>query len=670
MKKVCAFLSALLCTTYAYGIVAPDIDGPKTITADKIEYDTKSGEIKTSGNTEIVNQAGQRLTLSKSSVSKNASELSGDDVQLWLGNHVYIESENVTRQGDLTIARNAMFTACEDCDDYGDAWQIHATTIKHNMDTRMIKFFNPVLWVINLPVLWVPYFEMPDPSAKHKSGFLTPDMGSTNKMGTQINIPFYIAFSDTHDLTLTGSILTQENPMIQAEHRLNLPHSEFRTRGAYTKNKEGEMRWYVFNNDIMELGEYARASVYLERASDKTFLQKYGFYDDQPYLDSGAKVELFGQSGYVVADTHIFQELRYSDRYTTVSGNILPNIRAIYQTAPLFSETFLKFDGDVLGISGNNNSYQRLIGDVQIVSPWTIWGGNRITASLSTRYDLYNFTNTKMIDGSEFSGVKNRFLPSGYLEWSLPLFRPSGNWTQIVEPRARLTVMRHIQDDEYAANNDSAGALLLDSTLFSDNRFSGMDLWENGRYADYGVRWAAFNTSGKTAEVFIGQTYDFNNEDATDLNSGFHDGVSDYVGRIKFNNGRRFNVASRFRLAHQDLAVRHIETTGQIGNGGTYVNIGHIFSQQFIDAFTPDESINEITAGVGIKLTDRWSVGFNAVHNLTYGVFQRHTGGIFYNHPCWYMSLQYRRDNAIKEDYVGNTTFQFRIGISVDGHQY
>lgn len=670
MKKVCAFLSALLCTTYAYGIVAPDIDGPKTITADKIEYDTKSGEIKTSGNTEIVNQAGQRLTLSKSSVSKNASELSGDDVQLWLGNHVYIESENVTRQGDLTIARNAMFTACEDCDDYGDAWQIHATTIRHNMDTRMIKFFNPVLWVINLPVLWVPYFEMPDPSAKHKSGFLTPDMGSTNKMGTQINIPFYIAFSDTHDLTLTGSILTQENPMIQAEHRLNLPHSEFRTRGAYTKNKEGEMRWYVFNNDIMELGEYARASVYLERASDKTFLQKYGFYDDQPYLDSGAKVELFGQSGYVVADTHIFQELRYSDRYTTVSGNILPNIRAIYQTAPLFSETFLKFDGDVLGISGNNNSYQRLIGDVQIVSPWTIWGGNRITASLSTRYDLYNFTNTKMIDGSEFSGVKNRFLPSGYLEWSLPLFRPSGNWTQIVEPRARLTVMRHIQDDEYAANNDSAGALLLDSTLFSDNRFSGMDLWENGRYADYGVRWAAFNTSGKMAEVFIGQTYDFNNEDATDLNSGFHDGVSDYVGRIKFNNGRWFNVASRFRLAHQDLAVRHIETTGQIGNGGTYVNIGHIFSQQFIDALTPDESINEITAGVGIKLTDRWSVGFNAVHNLTYGVFQRHTGGIFYNHPCWYMSLQYRRDNAIKEDYVGNTTFQFRIGISVDGHQY
>lgn len=670
MKKACTFLSVLVCTTYAHGMIAPDIEGPKTITADKIEYDTKTGAIKTSGNTEIVNQAGQRLTLSNSSVSKNASELSGDDVQLWLGSHVYVESDNVTRQGDLTIARHAMFTACQGCDNYGDAWQVHATTIKHNMDTRMIKFYNPVLWIVKLPVFWVPYFEMPDPTVKHKSGLLMPDMGSTNKMGTQINIPLYISFSDTHDLTITGSILTQEKPMIQAEHRLNLPHSEFRTRGAYTKNKAGDKRWYLFNNDIIELGEYARASVYLERASDKTFLQKYGFYDAQPYLDSGAKIELFGQSGYVVADTHIFQELRYSNRYSALSGNILPNIRAIYQTAPLFSETFLKFDGDVLGISGAGNSYQRLIGDAQIVSPWTIWGGNRITASLSTRYDLYNFSNTEMVGGDEFSGIKNRFLPSGYLEWSLPLFRPSGNWTQIVEPRARLTVMRQIHDDEYAANNDSAGALLLDSTLFSDNRFAGMDLWENGTYADYGVRWAAFNKSGRMAEVFIGQTYDFNNDDATDPNSGFHDGMSDYVGRIKYNHGRWFNVASRFRLAHQDLAMRHIETTGRIGNGGTFLNIGHIWSQQFIDAYTTGESINEITAGVGVKLTDRWSVGFNAVHNLTYGRFQRHTGGIFYNHPCWYMSLQYRRDNAIKADYVGNTTFQFRIGISVDGQQY
>ena len=55
---------------------------------------------------------------------------------------------------------------------------------------------------------------------------------------------------------------------------------------------------------------------------------------------------------------------------------------------------------------------------------------------------------------------------------------------------------------------------------------------------------------------------------------------------------------------------------------------------------------------------------------MTTGAFQRHTGGVFYTHPCYYMSMEYRRDNAVKGDYVGTTTFQFRIGMSINGQQY
>lgn len=100
------------------------------------------------------------------------------------------------------------------------------------------------------------------------------------------------------------------------------------------------------------------------------------------------------------------------------------------------------------------------------------------------------------------------------------------------------------------------------------------------------------------------------------------------------------------------------------------MNIGHIWSQQFIDENTVDENINEVTAGIGIQLTERWAVRFNAVYNVTDNRFQRHTGGIFYTHPCYYLSLQYRRDNAIKYDYVGTTTFQFKFGMSINGQQY
>ena len=547
MKKL--LLCLLLLVPGPLFAIAVDVNEPKTIKSDKIEYDVKSGTIKTTGKTEITNASGQRMTLVDSYLSQQGQELSGNNVKIWLGQHVYVESDNITRNGDDTIARHATFTACEDCDDYGNAWSIWASKIIHEMDDRMLTFYNMVFRVYDVPVLWFPYYSMPDPGVKHKSGLLMPSFNSTNKMGTQINVPLYIAFSDTHDATFTLSYLTQENPLFQLEHRLNLNHAEFRTSGSYTHNREGENRWHVFNNDRVDLGEHARGFVYIARTSDKTYLQKYGFYNDQPYLDSGVKLELFASSGFVVADTHSFQELRNDDwRGTVPGGDILPNIRGVYQTQPLFNETYASFGADVLGVMGDGTSAQRVIGNMRITSPWTLWGGNRFTASVSGRYDVYNFDNTIMANGSVFSGMKNRFLPSGYVEWGLPLVRPSDSWSQTIEPRARLTMRRRIDDEQFAENNDSAGAFLSDSVLFSGNRFAGYDLWENGTFADYGVRWAVFNADGRQVEMFFGQSYDFDKRSDTDLNSGFHNGASDYVGRVGFSNSDWLDLSGRVRF--------------------------------------------------------------------------------------------------------------------------
>jgi LPS-assembly protein len=670
IKKWSAFLLFILASANAVAM-SVNMDEARTITADRIEYDVKSETIKTVGNTEIVNQSGQRMTLTDSYITQQGEELSGDDIRLWLGNHVYVESDNITRKGDLTIARRATFTACDDCDAYGDAWEISTYKIIHDMESRTLKFYSPVLRTYDIPVLWWPYFEMPDPGVKYKTGFLMPDFESTNKMGTQINVPLYISLSDTHDMTFTFSYLTQENPLFQLEHRLNADHSEYRTQGSFTHNREGESRWHIFNDDVIELGEYARATIFLERASDKTYLQKYGFYGDQPYLDSGAKLELFGQSSYVVADTHIFQELRDSTGIQTApDGDILPNIRAVHQTAPLFGETYATFSADVLGISGDGTAAQRMIGDARLTTPWTLWGGNRLTASVSARYDLYHFDNTEMVGGDIYSGIKNRFLPSGYLEWGLPLFKPTNNWTQIIEPRARLTVMREMDAETFATNNDSAGTILTDTTLFSDNRFAGLDLWENGTYADYGVRWVAFNEDGTNVEIFLGQSYDFTERPDTELDTGFRDGLSDYVGRVSYNNMKWLNVATRFRLNQDTLALRHMETSANIGSARNFFNVGHIWSQHWNTELTENVNINEAIIGAGLQLTNRWSVRWNAIYNMEIGQFQRHTGGFFYNHPCYYLSVEYRRDNAIKEDYVGTTTFQFRFGMAINGQQY
>jgi lipopolysaccharide assembly outer membrane protein LptD (OstA) len=79
---------------------------------------------------------------------------------------------------------------------------------------------------------------------------------------------------------------------------------------------------------------------------------------------------------------------------------------------------------------------------------------------------------------------------------------------------------------------------------------------------------------------------------------------------------------------------------------------------------------HEIAAGAGLPLTKRLRISGSVIYNAYEHVIQRHGGRLSYEHPCYYFSLEYNRDNAIKNDYVGNTTYGFKFGMSVDGKHY
>ena len=168
----------------------------------------------------------------------------------------------------------------------------------------------------------------------------------------------------------------------------------------------------------------------------------------------------------------------------------------------------------------------------------------------------------------------------------------------------------------------------------------------------------------------MGQSYDFTDRPAIDLNSGFHNGLSDYVGRIAYTYPELVGLSTRFRLNQDTLALNHMETSANIGSSRNFLNVGHIWSRNLSEDWTENTDINEAVIGAGLQLTDRWSMRWNAIYNIEVHEFQRHTGGFFYTHPCYYLSVEYRRDNAIKEDYVGTTTFQFRFGMAINGQQY
>jgi LPS-assembly protein len=664
-----------LLSAVGYAHASFDLTSSRTITADKIEFDRRAQSVRTEGMTELETAGGTRMTLLDAYIDQRGVRAGGDRIDVWLGQRTHFSADTVAKQDNITLAQNVIYTACSNCDENINAWEISASRMRHNTETRTMTFHNAVFWAYNVPILWTPYLAYPDPSVRRKSGFLMPYMNTTNSMGVQFNFPFYVAISDMHDLTITPGYLTAENPIWQLEHRLNAERSSFRTTGSYTHNRAGHDRWHVFNENLIELGEHARATLFLQRTSDQTYLQQYGFYDAQPFLDSGARVEVFADSGYVRADAHVFQELRVMPgvHSSSLSGNILPNIHGVYQTAPIYGDAYLSFMGDMIGIynSETAGNVQRMLGTAAITSPWVIWGGQKITLSAQTRYDFYYFDNADILGVSDnFSGSKARFLPSGYAEWSLPLINNRGeNWTHVIEPRVRYTVMRVLEDPTFA-NIDSAGSVLSDATLFATNRFSGYDLWVNGDFVDYGVGWSAFGANGWSLSGFAGQTYDFSKAENLDPNSGFHNGGSDLVGRLSAKYRDWFAINNRARFSNDTLALRHIESMARIG-GTNFIEAGYIMAVQLDDTFTIDNRNNEIAGGFGVGLTERWKLRARTTYNITNERIQRQNAGLYYDHPCYMIGFQYVRDGAIRinpdleENYVGNTTFKLVFSLKL-----
>ena len=67
-------------------------------------------------------------------------------------NEIRIKESEITKKDNETIAKHAEFTACDGCDDYGNAWEIFSYKIIHDSEEKMLYFHNASFWIYNDPV--------------------------------------------------------------------------------------------------------------------------------------------------------------------------------------------------------------------------------------------------------------------------------------------------------------------------------------------------------------------------------------------------------------------------------------------------------------------------------------------------------------------------------------
>ncbi len=269
--------------------------GGSTLEADKVIYDQKTKRLHAEGNVRLA-EADGRITYGEIiDLSDDFRDGFVDSLRLDMPEQTRFAASRADRSsGNITVFQNGIYTACEPCKDdpkKPPKWQVKAARIIHDQGEKMMYFEDMRLEFWGYPLVYMPYFSAPDPTAKRKSGFLVPSFSTGSNYGFALITPYYFALAPDYDATLTPMITTKQGPLLKGEWRQRLIDGSYtiRASGIFQLDKQafanaGDLPGdRDFRGHVQSAGQFRLSDKWVwgwdgTVITDKAYFQDYGLY--------------------------------------------------------------------------------------------------------------------------------------------------------------------------------------------------------------------------------------------------------------------------------------------------------------------------------------------------------------------------------------------------------
>lgn len=663
--------------------------------AGEIRYSEKTGIAEAVGAVELITPDGERIFTPRLTLSNELKTAFVEDFRLLLtdGSQAAAESGSHDDATGKTTLNRAVYSPCKICE--GDPnsrpiWQIKAVRVTHDREKKRIYYKDAYLELLGVPIFWAPSFSHPDPTVDKASGFLPIRIKRRNELGLIVSAPYHYVIDDTQDLTLTPTITTLEGPVLGAQYRHNTGGGFYELEGSLTyadtlnftptadqtiaaSSGDNGLRGHIFARGSFNHDDTWRSSFDVGWTSDDTYLRRYDFTDVDTITSEYQLEGFFGKS-YVSARTLAFQGLRIEDEQG-LTGFALPLINAEYVSdyKPL---------GGTFKVKGNALALQRFDGlDTQRLSATASWDKRIITPKgfvvdnhLSLRADAYNISELDTPDDPAFAGTRDSFgrvLAQASSRVSWPLIKPTANGHHTIEPILEVTVSPASGSPGDLVNEDSRAFELSDLNLFSPDRTSGLDLYEEGSRVTYGLGWR-YDSARFSTDVFFGQSTRLSGDRSSFPNgTGLEGNTSDFVGHTRVALDNVFSLEHRYRLDDAHFTLRRNEINLTFGPGEKWGAVARYFfldrdlGEGQNDIFINREDREELQLSAFYQIDDNWRISGLTVQNLTSGRDTIEYGGeISYIDECIEIGLQVRENFTVDRDFNPGTQVIFRLKLT------
>jgi LPS-assembly protein len=627
--------------------------GNQVLLADTVTYNQRTDTVTASGHVSLLEPDGNVMFANYIELQDDFKNGFVRDIRILMADRSRIAGNTARRiNGTRTEIRRGVYSPCELCKKdptHPPLWQIRAERIIDDKNTETVEYRDAVMEIDGMPVAWFPYFSHPDPSVKRATGFLAPTFGYGSSLGAFIELPFFWVIGPDKDYTFTPMFTTGAGEVFDNKYRQRFDNGVIDLDGSIgfgtprvdvnadnENTLSGGVRGHIAGSGEFDLDDDWRATFNIERSSDMTYLLRYRFGAPPDFLTSTASLENFQPNSYGSITALGFQSLwpGVTDRSQPFAA---PMLDYMWVTQP-------PGVGGQLTLAGNALDLLRASGvDQRRLSLGAAWQrsfdgliGDRFEFAGSVRGDGYYSSGLTNSDGSPATtqdATTGRIFPQAALTWRYPWVRRTAGYTELIEPVVMGAVAPDAGNSSKIPNEDSQAFEFDDTSLFAPNRFTGFDLVDTGQRVDYGLRGGIFSDRGGAVRFVVGQSYAFQTDTEFAPGSGLTTRLSDVVGRVTVTPFDDLNFIYRYRLGHDDLAMRTQEFAAQFGPPTFNLTVSYSDLSAVAD-YPYLVKREEVGATLAVQLTSRWFFDIQELRDLTQGINLSSGVGLTYRDDC------------------------------------
>ena len=634
------------------GDVIIDQEG-RTIRADQVTIDSTQTYANAQGRVELA-QAG--LLTQSDQINYNLKSQTGE-----LNNSLYISEQQhahghaaqiLRKSENLIVLKDASYTACPP--EQKPAWKIQAKEIELNQENGRGVTRGTKLYVKDVPVLAVPYFNFPIDD-RRTTGMLSPNFGYSNDGGAQLIVPIYLNLAPNYDLTLTPSFMTERGTKLDADFRyLTEDYGSGRIWGGFLANDK------QYNNDERsdlhflhnwEIDEQWETNLEFNQASDKDY---FSDFNHSPNTKTDLNLRRAWELNYQHGIPGLKAQFKVEDFQTL--DKTIKDADKPYARLPQFLLNYVTGNAQGLQYEFNNDTayFKKSIEDDSALES----SGTRIYNQLAMRYNyitpswFYAIPEVSVRTVNTFydqDAQNGRGLSSDDLEKSVVVpqlsfatgitFEKEGKYLQSISPRAFYAYAPY-RNQENHPNFDPTTASISYDQLFNPYRFYGHDRLDDNNFLSLGVSYNLIDPEGlERIRASVGQSYYFSdrrvslNQQPDEFDTQHQTGP---VVSLSSQLNQNFTItANSAWMSNGDNVQRDFQAY-YTGDEGNLYNIGYFYRQNITDR---QNYYDQAVASFIQPIKDNWRMIGHAQYDLDNNLMREYLLGVNYESCCWAVSV-------------------------------